>query len=82
MDMMTFPNDSLSWGYAAIVAGTVLWMGLQHCDRVGLRDTLLRLIVIVLLGAGTFTVGLETARHTYPFDQTTQADGVSTSLVN
>lgn len=79
---MAVANDPVSWGFAAIVAGTVLWMGLQHCDRFGLRDTVLRAVVVVLIGTGTFTVGLETARHAYPFDQTTQADGVPTAFLD
>ncbi|MGI3778478.1 MAG: hypothetical protein ACRYGC_14405 [Janthinobacterium lividum] len=59
---MDVPNDPLSWGFAAIAAGAVLWVGLQRCDRFGMRDTVLRLVVVVLIGTGAFTVGLETAR--------------------
>ncbi len=70
---MAVANDPASWGFAAVMAGTVLWMGLQHCDRFGLRDTVLRAVVIVLIGTGTFTVGLETARHAYPLDQSNQS---------
>ncbi|MGI4975933.1 MAG: hypothetical protein ACRYG6_03215 [Janthinobacterium lividum] len=70
---MAVPGDPTSWGFAAIVAGTVLWMAVQHCDRFGVRDTVLRAVVVVLIGTGTFTVGLETARHAYPLDQSNQS---------
>lgn len=72
---MAVPNDPVTWGFAAIVAGTVLWMALQHCDRFGVRDTVLRAVVIVLIGTGTFTVGLETAQNAYPFHRTAQSAG-------
>ena len=76
------PGDSVSWGFAAIVAGTVLWMGLQHCDRFGVRDAILRAVVIVLIGTGTFTVGLETALHAYPFDQTTRSADLTRTFLD
>ena len=80
MGTITVANDLLSWGFAAIMAGTVLWMGLQHFDRFGPLDTALRLVVVVLIATGAFAVGLKTARHTYPFDQTSQEAGMQSFL--
>ena len=80
MGTLPVANDLLSWGFAAITAGTVLWMGLQHGDGSGRLDTALRLVVVLLIATGAFAVGLKTARHTYPFDQTTQDAGLQAFL--
>lgn len=82
MNVTADANNFLSWGSAAIVAGAVLWVILQHGGGFGVSDTVLRIVVILLVSAGTFAVGLDTAWHNYPFNQTTQQAGTAWTLLD
>ncbi len=81
MEITLVPNDVLSWGFTAVTAGAVLWIIAQHGAGFGTTDTVLRLAVIVLVSAGMFAVSLDTAGHTYLFDQTTQDASIGWAYV-